>query len=65
MNRKVNNERQDEWRSEKRTEEEEDSEEEEEEEEVSEIDKKAEDFIARINWQRKLEERRLLSYGYG
>ncbi|KAG6507577.1 hypothetical protein ZIOFF_032927 [Zingiber officinale] len=29
------------------------------------IDKKAEDFIARINWQRKLEERRLLSYGYG
>lgn len=67
MNRKVSNERQDQRKSEKRTEEDENlgEEEEGEEEEVSEIDKKAEDFIARINWQRRLEERRLLSYGYG
>ncbi|XP_074574769.1 uncharacterized protein LOC141831260 [Curcuma longa] len=63
MNRKVSNELQDERKSKMRTEEEDDSEE--EEEVISEIDKKAEDFIARINWQRRLEERRLLSYGYG
>ncbi|KAG6533230.1 hypothetical protein ZIOFF_007096 [Zingiber officinale] len=42
--------------------EEEGLEEEEEEKGWCQIDKKAEEFIARINWQRKLEERRLLLY---
>ncbi|WOK94479.1 hypothetical protein Cni_G03181 [Canna indica] len=36
----------------------------EEDEWLCEVDKRAEDFIARVNWQRKLEARRLLlSYG--
>ncbi|WOL18716.1 hypothetical protein Cni_G27513 [Canna indica] len=62
VKRKANNEWQAEGRDNKEgLVEKEEEEEEEEEKGSSEIDKKAEDFIARINWERRLEERRLLS----